>query len=427
MATIRVTILTLSAWVVIHFARDSSVRSRPFASPSTHEVSPSADAIDILRIKNGSIDQFCLEWNLDMFDVDKWWTHKPSFVIEQQNATHQCFQLEVNREKLKFLQKVYRNQFLTDCDTVLPRILRSSGWGADFNGLDEGFLNALEEKKPMMVLPNPAALKSGKDSQVWQYAAAKDGSNATCPAKDLSCYFLPITKCKANHSHEYQFDTRSHRRDEKEWPWVYQYLTRGQQWIRRAVVDFVDTQRPPFPPNESCTVMHVRRGDVILRKVKFTRNRGYHPISDYLDQLPSERRQPGSNIFLLTDDANAIDEAQELHSYINWHWVNRTRSRGKEAIFMNHVTEDTPKDEVIAILGTFEIAKQCDAVVRGDSAFGDFIASQVVDSWRAKGRDILSAQIPEVFASDEERMKSDQALEAHIKELRASKGVSLEH
>lgn len=405
--------------------RVNRVKSPRWFTSSTSGVSPlAADAaasIVISQIRNASIDRFCLGWDVDTdtFDIDEWWTHHPGFVIGHQNSTHQCFELEVNPEKLDFLRKVHRNQFPTECDTVLPQNLISSGWGADFNALGKGLLTALAEQKPMIVQCNP-----GNEKQVWQYAAARDGSNATCASKDLNCYFLPITKCKVNHSRAFQGNKTVHRRDVKEWPWVYQYLSRGQQWIRRAVVNFVDDQRPPFPPNASCTVMHVRRGDVILQKKRFTRFRGYHPISDYLNQLPKERRQPGSNIFLLTDDANAIDEAREFHSHINWHWINRTRSRGTEAEFMRHVTEPTPKDEVIAILGTFEIAKQCDAVVRGDSAFGDFIASQVVDTWRAKGRGILSLQIPEVYASEEERMKSGQALEAHIKKLRASKGAN---
>lgn len=370
------------------------------------------------------MDHFCVEWDQDDFDVDKWWSHHPGFVIEHQNTTHQCFQKEANPVKLRFLRRLHRNQFHNKCNAVLPRLLRSSGWGADFNGLGKGLLLALLAKKPMIFVPNP--LKPA--TMVWQYGANQDGTSATCPSKDIDCYFLPITKCPTNRSHTYDVDTSFHEVDGETWPWVYQYLTRGQQWVRRAVVTFVENQRPPFPSNESCTVMHVRRGDVIHQKSMpaSKQSRGYHPISAYLDQLPNERRQPGSNILLLTDDANAIDEALEFHSHINWHWVNRTRRRGRDAKFMHHITEPTPKDEVIAILGTFEIAKTCDAVVRGVSSFGDFINSQVMDACREKGKTFFSGLVSQEFASERDRRKSDKLLEATLKKMRAAKRGSLE-
>ena len=58
--------------------------------------------------------------------------------------------------------------------------------------------------------------------------------------------------------------------------------------------------------------MHVWRANVILYYKDLQK---YHPISDYMAKLPQERRQ---NIFLLTDDANAIDEAIEFYPNVNW-------------------------------------------------------------------------------------------------------------
>ena len=138
-------------------------------------------------------------------------------------------------------------------------MLTNSGWGADFNGLCDGMLLALSTKKPMLVLPARAKVR-----QIWQYSAANDGSKATCSSKDINCYFLPITKCEVNHSQSYQFDKMRPSRNVTQWPWLYQYLTRGQQWTRRAVANYVDSQRLSFPPNEACTVIHVRRGDIMV-------------------------------------------------------------------------------------------------------------------------------------------------------------------
>ena len=86
----------------------------------------------------------------------------------------------------------------------------------------------------------------------------------------------------------------------------------------------------------------------------------------------------------------------------------------------------TPKDEVIAILGTFEIAMACAAVVRGVSSFGELIHSQVMDSCREKGRKFVSRRVPEDFASEQDRRKSDKILEETLEKRRARTRGSLE-
>jgi 2C-methyl-D-erythritol 2,4-cyclodiphosphate synthase len=91
---------------------------------------------------------------------------------------------------------------------------------------------------------------------------------------------------------------------------------------------------------------------------------------------------------------------------------------------MNHIAAPTPKDDVVAILGTIEIAKQCDAVVRGVSSFGDLILDQVMDAWKEKGKDIISKQLTEKFTDDQERMDSDKLLEQTLEKMRADKGAS---
>jgi hypothetical protein len=237
--------------------------SKPFT------MSPKPNSVTAL-----SMDHFCVEWDQDTLDIDEWWTHHPEFVIELQNTTHQCFHKEFSTEKSLFFTQVYKNQFPTECDTVVTLNLKNSGWGADFNALSRGMLAALSQNKPVVFIPDP---KERNKRQVWQYAAKKDGSAATCPSKDIHCYFLPTSKCKPNQTRADQVSTRKLSkvdvRHTKTWPWVYQYLTRGQQWIRRAVVDFVESQRPTFSPDEACTVIHVRRGDIILQKKNAQRQR----------------------------------------------------------------------------------------------------------------------------------------------------------
>ena len=117
---IKVAVFCVSAYVLISLVVKGRMRIEPeeirnkspslAASSSANGVSADANIV-LSRIRSGSIDRFCLDWDPDGFDVDQWWTHHPDFVIERQNSTHQCFQLEANPEKLDFLRKMYRNQF----------------------------------------------------------------------------------------------------------------------------------------------------------------------------------------------------------------------------------------------------------------------------------------------------------------------------
>jgi len=51
-----------------------------------------------------------------------------------------------------------------------------------------------------------------------------------------------------------------------------------------------------------CSIIHVRRADVIIEN----QGRKFYNVSEYIAKLPKDRREPGANILLLTDDANAI-------------------------------------------------------------------------------------------------------------------------
>jgi hypothetical protein len=109
---------------------------------------------------------------------------------------------------------------------------------------------------------------------------------------------------------------------------------------------------PTLADNDSdaCSVIHVRRADVVLHKRD---SRKYFPISEYLKRLPNEHKKPGSTILLLMDDANAIEEAHEFYPQINWKYLNRTRHRGTEGGWENQTPSKSPKMEVIVILATF--------------------------------------------------------------------------
>lgn len=107
---------------------------------------------------------------------------------------------------------------------------------------------------------------------------------------------------------------------------------------------------------------------------------------------------------MLTDDANAIDEALEFRPDIQWHFLNRTRSRGSEGGWEQQIPSGSPKSEVVTILATLKLIQLCDTIVYGESGFANLLVNEMkkpslrkvrVDkgakdkwsAWSAKSRD----------------------------------------
>lgn len=132
---------------------------------------------------------------------------------------------------------------------------------------------------------------------------------------------------------------------------AYLFMTRKMLWFRRAVFDAIQTFKrtnnittvggDDDDENESsdtattnndnnnardCTVVHVRRSDVIFHE---SHTRRYFPVADYVKLIPREKlSNPNHYIFLLTDDSNAIEEANEFFPNLNWKYFDRPRHKG---------------------------------------------------------------------------------------------------
>jgi hypothetical protein len=310
----------------------------------------------------------CFRWD---DDSDHWWTHHPMWNVSKENDTHTCFQYDATHP---YYLKIYKNQFMAGCSNVTTRYMWDSGWGADVRaGVATSLLEATEIGTTLAMRPYNGS---------WHYAAKKpDGSNPTCPAKDMTCYFLNLTNCKPTDdrsevtttgfpiSYFYLEMIAS----------VYNYVTRPRQWLRHELHSFSAEKRIQL--DGSCAVMHVRRSDVIMHQEN---SRKYYPISDYVNKLPKKRR---TNIFLLTDDANAIDEAHEFYPDINWIYFNRTRFRGATGGWENQIPSNSPKAEVITLLATLQLVRLCDTIVHGESVFSHLLADSMrsVDHARPGG------------------------------------------
>ena len=335
----------------------------------------------------------CFLWSTNS---DLWWVNNPEWYVKSENDTHYCFSIMVKdslrRNSYRDLHNVqfggYDIGINTDsnydadgsfCKNVLSKRMWSSGWGADFANVVDGLIKAVDSKQPFQVTNKP-----------WHYAAGKkeDGSTEpVCSLKTMECYFLPLSKCEARKNETFEdepFFGHFHPHFDKIPDRYYlQYATRPKLWFRRAVYEFtqktIETQNfRSSQASPSCSVMHVRRGDVVLHG-KFARR--YFAIEEYVNALqnatmanPAINSEVTSTIFLITDDANAITEARAKYPNINWIVIDRPRFKGKEGGWENHIPSNDPMLETIVLMAIFRLAETCNVLVHSQSNLSNYIA-----------------------------------------------------
>jgi hypothetical protein len=339
----------------------------------------SADALSTFGTSRH--DSFCTSWNQSQLVVDDWWSQTPDYELAHQNVTHQCFRPIQNPKKAALFRKLYATQFPPDnnnnnnasssCSSVYTKLVTNSGWGLDLSHAVDGLLYAADHGQPVQLV----------NRGPWQYA------EQVCPKEDWSCYFLPLTSCSASSRHEkktswrdadaamqgkYLYEWRGFYRL-KSVRWILEYVTRGQQWIREQAAVQAATVELQTP----CTVIHVRRADVVLHG---RWSRRYHAIHEYLDALQQTKFGRLSisplfgsrNILLLTDDSNAVTEAVQHHTSYHWMYLTRYRHKGASGGWENQIPSKHPADEVAALLASTELIKKCDCLVHSKSNLADY-------------------------------------------------------
>ena len=303
-------------------------------------------------------DTICTPWHVDM---DNWWTYHPEYDEGTHNETHQCFDHMKNAAVVALLYQIHTVQFHSDCAKgVAVRRMWSSGWYANFINVADGLLYAIQSKIPLQMTLNGTGL------DYWNYAAVKGtGENATCPQKDMSCYFLPLSNCQTN---SLETEVAFKLEETPDRMRAFHYATRSLQWLRRKVYEYL-RDRAPKDMHGPCSIIHVRRSDVVIEN----HGRKFYNVSEYIVKLPKDRREPGANVLLLTDDANAIDEAWHDFPDLKWHYLDRPRFRGQEGGWENHFPSNDPALEVIVIKAIQVMVQQCDIIVHGLGGFSDFI------------------------------------------------------
>lgn len=354
---------------------------------------------------------FCHLWEVD---TDEWWTHHVDWEISLENATHYCFSPIQVEEKAKLFRHLYDIQMSPTaiCSKATTTIMGTAGWGAEISIVMANLKYGIKHLHPVQ-----AGLKQ---HPVWKYAALYNGSMATCPSKNIFCYYLNLTHCPPNPERETPWEGAGNHISDR---WLVQYITRPQTWLRHAAYDFtnkhlmihrassaasnntnatmpvtatssearstsnllaLDRITKEQVPIDSCIVIHVRRSDVVLE------NRRYYTISEYLDELWNQTsHKPSDNPYflLLTDDANAIGEALALHRQYNWMYFDRPRYRGSEGGWDSHFPSGSPKAEVVAIHAITRVVRQCATTfVYSTGGMGQYLCGVAMSNRNAENK-----------------------------------------
>ncbi|KAL3815470.1 LOW QUALITY PROTEIN: hypothetical protein ACHAXA_008520 [Cyclostephanos tholiformis] len=345
---------------------------------------------------------FCLSWFAsdanNLYSLSIYGTHHPNWIVTSENGDEFCVELADKSPIIGNMMHFYANQFLSSCKLVHARYQWGSGWSADFWNINCGLIHALFYRVPCLITAwEPHNPNIGLErTHPWNYAANKkdygrpNQTSLVCEAGDTTCYFLPyhgcgpIDKLKNDSSVKLLLEVEEKGVDgydrDNDIGWAaYLFATRKQLWIRRAVFDYKELFKQKFNwyKKSDCTVMHVRRGDVIYD------TRHYYPVAFYVDMIPEEKlNDPNHYVFLLTDDFNAIEEAHEFFPNIKWAYFNRTRHRGNSSGWEDHTPSGDPALEVVVILSAFDLVQDCSTLVQGPSGFAEIIYQFMLRSGR---------------------------------------------
>ena len=383
------------------------------SSPSSLSSKKTLSYTDVFNPAINETSQICVPWTMNM---DSWWTHHPEWFVSSETEDFLCFARE-DSPKTRFWRQLYDLQFVHgNCTDVHTKHMWSSGLAADLSNIVDGLLHGLATNRPFQIT------FAKEDADWWHYAATKLGNKPVCPTKDQFCFFLPLSHCKPG-----EIDVDAYKKpfppDEKKL-WMHEYIMRQQQWLRRRVFEYMRDRAPRFDAakNEtSCAVIHVRRADVVLH-LQLSRN--YFAVADYLDRLKGAGRTH-KTILLLTDDQNAIDEALEFHPDYNWKYLNRKRHRGKEGGWENQLPSKDPVEEMVALLATFRLVKQCDAIVHGQSGFSDMLFIEMKYGGKGVQRLRVEPDLRKVFNTKYSSSFND--LEKRLEERRKGTKTQSKH
>ena len=328
---------------------------------------------------NTTTRRICATWNIS---IDEWWIKNWQWKIVQETPNGYCLERwQAHSNRMKMYRKLYKNQWtLGNCSESFSKVMWSTGWGADFHNVMDGLGYGITHNIPFVI---------NYRKEPWHYS--KDVKADSCSrAGSLECYFLKYTKCpfkntttgyqakiadklsnmlkpdgqfmKDNQYFLYDLSKANNR-------YIYEWVTRPKTWLRNKVMESIQPYLTKLQsPNGNCSVIHVRRGDVVLHH---NISRRYYSISEYIAAVAATEKHnnltTNKTILLLTDDANAMIEAKTLYPNYNWVTIDRKRYQGPEGGWEGHFPSSDPLTETIVLLGTFKLVQQCTTLVHTHS------------------------------------------------------------
>jgi hypothetical protein len=315
----------------------------------------------------------------------------------------------------------------------------SDGFASDVRNVLDGLVEAYQ-----------SSVGFTYDATPWHYVTLQDGSHeppdpycttaarhpGAPPDRTMSCYFLDLSDCPGRHAVLSSTPKRDDGLEGGDGGNYYghrppsfvksklllQYALRPRQWIRKRVYHHRQSiqnqlframraardastaatsfgtavttsestslgtsaaKRSLIVEDGGCTVVHVRRGDVALGNSRSTSRRKYRPLSDYLRHVRTR------TVMLLTDDANVLEnEAPKFSNFTFVSW-NRTRYRGEEGGWEEHLPSRDPVLEMTVLVATLELVRSCRALVHTASNFGQLLYAQMHPNVRRVNLDSL--------------------------------------
>jgi hypothetical protein len=345
-------------------------------------------------VRNEQVGSFCLGWeNRSQEASDLWWTHHPDWAVFNETEEGYCYRPHPDELQREYMASIYQHQFhhATGCSNVFVTRMWSSGWSADIYNLVHTLQHAMLHGQPMEITNNP-----------WHYAAPDQAGRSNivpsppaCPLLTMYCYFLPLSACpiqpQGTQSRDYDY-LHPPRMPPRAQRWLPAYVARPQTWLRYKAFRFLQDQRKGAMTVTTttattgasstialpCTVLHVRRGDIVQHG---NLSRRYHPLSEYLEVVDTTITTSRTiavaadrpRIMLLTDDANVINERRLYDGQYHWMYLDRPRFHADQGGWEHQLPSSRPVFEMTVLWATFQWVKQCTSIVHSTSGFSNWL------------------------------------------------------
>eukprot|EP00607_Mallomonas_marina_P008561 CAMPEP_0182418214 /NCGR_PEP_ID=MMETSP1167-20130531/2698_1 /TAXON_ID=2988 /ORGANISM="Mallomonas Sp, Strain CCMP3275" /LENGTH=456 /DNA_ID=CAMNT_0024592313 /DNA_START=332 /DNA_END=1703 /DNA_ORIENTATION=- len=295
---------------------------------------------------------------------------------------------------------------ITHCEPGCPgtkiRRFFSSGYNADTDTVSGKLREALVLNQPFQLAPlrlNPRLTPPLWDGTIgWTYTFG------ACPSHFVDCVFIDHSPCppiniEVHHGPNNGYVDPNRKGDpifnfEDNADWYREAV--GSRWFvpRHAVgglvfglparhVAYTYLFRPLYKirqevhrrvshmsvEKDSCALIHVRRGDIILHP--WQGGRAYIPITAYVQAAkPFLEKMNLHIIVLLTDSEGAIEEAMrceidypDLCAGFEWKFISKKRWRAAEGGWENPFPSGNATEEFLFIQSELSLAQQCSIAV----------------------------------------------------------------